>query len=42
MKRKDRDADDADWIGAVVVVGGAAAIVVVVVVTSVAVNRWVS
>lgn len=40
MKCKDRDADDADWIGAVVVVGGAAAIVVVV--TSVAVNRWVS
>ena len=40
MKCKDRDADDADWIGAVVVVGGAAAVVVVV--TSVAVNRWVS
>jgi len=40
MKRKDRDADDADWIGAVVVVGGAAAVVVVV--TSVAVNRWMS
>jgi len=40
MKCKDRDADDADWIGAVVVVGGAAAVVVVV--TSVAVNRWMS